>query len=76
MTVIKAGLCEYCPALRYVYIPDSIHFIEGSAFANCGSLKEIGYGGTIQQWEEIDKAINWRANTPTPNVICTDGITV
>ena len=42
-----------CTSLASVTIPDSVKGIGGYAFF-CESLKEVKYGGTEEQWKQID----------------------
>ena len=42
-----------------VTIPISVKSIGEFAFAYCGSLENIYYEGTIEQWNAIDKSKNW-----------------
>lgn len=43
------------------------------AFRNCSSLTSILYGGTVAEWETIEKGTRWDENTGKYSVTCTDG---
>ena len=43
-----------CTSLESVTIPASVESIEGYAFSDCTSLAEVNYGGTAEQWKQID----------------------
>ena len=43
-----------CTSLESVTIPVSVTSIGESAFYQCDSLKEVNYGGTAEQWKQID----------------------
>ena len=44
---------EGCSLLADVTIPESVMYILDGAFDGCMSLKEIQFGGTMAQWQEI-----------------------
>lgn len=48
----------YCTSLKCVEIPDSISHINEGTFYNCSSLADVYYGGTNEQWENIDISDN------------------
>lgn len=76
--VIPNGVQEIgahaCDNLRIwkVTIPASVTSIETLAFAMT-NLSTIVYGGTIEQWNSIEKAQDW-ATGCTYKVQCTDGL--
>ena len=37
--------------------------IGDNAFSGCTGLKEILFGGTVSEWESIEKGIGWDNNT-------------
>ena len=45
---------QNCIKLAEVTIPDSVKGIGNGAFWNCTSLTEVKYGGTAEQWKQID----------------------
>ena len=65
---------EDCKSLASVTLPSGLEGIGGEAFCRCGNLKEIAYGGTMAQWGNVGKGLNWRYKThPDAVVHCTDG---
>ena len=52
VTEIGGYAFEDCTSITTVIIPDSVTSIRVS-FAGCTSLKEVYYGGTAQQWNDI-----------------------
>lgn len=62
-----------CEKLEYVYIPSSTVMIEGYVFAYT-TIKQINYGGTIDQWEKINKSEYWNCDSSVEKIICSDGI--
>ncbi len=43
------------------------------AFYGCGSLTNIKFNGTKEQWNAIIKSDDWNYNTGNYTVTCTDG---
>ena len=63
-----------CSSLTSITIPDSVTSIGWAAFSGCSGLTSITFNGTIVQWNDISKGINWKLNVPSAcNVVCTDG---
>ena len=63
-----------CSSLASISIPDSVTSIEDSALKKCTSLASITYKGTMKQWGEIDKQVDWNLEAKADAVIhCTDG---
>lgn len=59
--------------MRRVIIPTSVISICDSVFQYCESLETIEYEGTVEQWNAIQKAENWKYNAPATQVVCIDG---
>ncbi|MBP5308213.1 MAG: hypothetical protein J6Z34_03650 [Clostridia bacterium] len=47
--------------------------IGDNAFSGCTGLKEILFGGTVSEWESIEKGIGWDNNTGDYKVYCLNG---
>ncbi len=73
VSIIDSGAFSYCSNLEEVTIPSSVLIVKSSAFAASSSLATIVYSGTKEQWETIQKEIDWAANILATKVICTDG---
>ena len=54
VTSIERYAFSSCTSLASVTIPASVTSIGNGAFYNCTSLKEVKYGGTAEQWKQID----------------------
>ena len=64
-----------CSSLRTLYISTNITSIGPFAF-NSSGLTYVSYSGTIEQWNAVDKGVNWSANTGSNvYVYCSDGNT-
>ena len=70
---IGYGAFFYCGKLTEVLIPRSVTAVEGEAFRGCESLRMIRYGGTTEQWSEIEFGENWDSETGDYTVYCTNG---
>lgn len=57
-SVTTIAYCTFfgCSSLSSITIPDSVTKIENSAFYNCYNLTDVYYSGTIEQWNNINKA--------------------
>ena len=73
--VTKIGIMEFhdYKSLISVTIPCSVTSIGRGAFYNCNSLICINFEGTKEQWNAIEKAEYWNANTDDYIINCTDG---
>lgn len=71
--IIGESAFESCLSLTEVYIPASVTEIKYTAFKDCPALETINFGGTVEQWWNIDKGVNWDEYTDFYTVICTNG---
>lgn len=67
---IKEKAFEGCTNLANVTIPASVTSIECDAFYECKSLKSVTYGGTKEQWEQIN---NKYTGISSVVIHCADG---
>ena len=75
---ISSYAFAYCDALTSITIPSSEMSIGTYAFSNCIALNEVNYLGTIDQWVEIDFAVNDCSSNPLyyANNLYIDGVLV
>lgn len=74
VTSIGDGAFVECTSLESITIPNSVTSIGKNAFYGCSSLASITYKGTMKQWGEIDKPVDWNLKAKADAVIhCTDG---
>ncbi len=59
-----------CKNMTSIAIPSSITNIGAKAFEYCGTLEDIYYSGTREEWERIKKGDRWELYTPRYTVSC------
>lgn len=69
VTFIGRSAFQGCTSLTSVNIPDSVTSIGNSAFYGCSSLTSINYTGTLEQWNNIFKDVQWNTLCPSDMVI-------
>ena len=62
-----------CGALGAVSIPSSVERIGESAFSGCENVSELSFGGTVAEWNWIEKGANWNAGVSAAHVMCSNG---
>ena len=74
VTSIGYGVFSGCSSLASITIPNGVTRIGYGAFYGCSSLASITYKGTMKQWGEIDKPVDWNLKAKADAVIhCKDG---
>ena len=73
ITEIGTSAFNGCTGLISISIPKSVISIESQALFKCNNLLDITFDGTIYQWENIEKGIDWNSRTGDYTVHCTDG---
>ncbi|MGM9631563.1 MAG: leucine-rich repeat domain-containing protein [Eubacteriales bacterium] len=63
----------YCKNLTSVTIGNEVTSIGDCAFADCGELVDIQFGGTKAEWNAISKVSSWDYFTGNYTIHCTDG---
>ncbi len=59
-------------SLTTVSIPNTIKKFGKAMFAGCSNLTRILYGGTVEEWNAIEKGDNWKYGLKDITVYCTD----
>lgn len=62
-----------CTSLASITIPDGVTKLSPYTFQGCTALASITFGGTMEQWNAIEKDSNWNNNVPATKVVCSDG---
>ena len=64
ITTIGRNTFEYCDKLSSITIPVSVTVIAPGAFGKCNSITDVYYGGTEEQWNNIDIYLHdtWSGN--------------
>ena len=73
VTKIGWGAFKGCESLSSVVIPAGVTEIGERAFLDCKSLSSVEFGGTLAQWEAIERGDDWNEDVPAKTVKCTDG---
>ena len=73
VTTIGWRAFQDCKALASVVIPESVTTIGWYAFFHCKSLASVEFGGTVAQWEAVEKGSGWHDGVPAKSVKCSDG---
>ncbi len=66
-----AFLC--CSELEWISIPASVTYLGERCLGVCEALTDIYYGGTMAQWEAIEKVADWDLGSDEYTIHCTDG---
>lgn len=72
LTNIAAYMFTKCKQLRTVTIGAKCQVIHTSAFESCDSLNTVHFGGSIQQWKQVDIR-DWNAPIYLCVIKCRDG---
>ena len=64
---------SYRPNIKSVTIGNGVTSIGESAFYNCVGLTSVTFEGTVDEWNVIDKGMNWNSNCQFTEVVCSYG---
>lgn len=70
---IQNSAFRYCTGLTEITLPRSVISIGESAFSHCTALTKIYFGGTMEDWDDIEFGEHWNVYMPEYTVYCTDG---
>ena len=73
VTSIEGRTFSFTETLKFTAIPSSVTEIGGTAFEECTFLTEIAFGGTVAQWNAVEKGKSWCKGIGAKSVQCTDG---
>ena len=73
VTEISKCAFSWCKSLSSVFIPTSVKKIGRCTFIYSTALKEVRFGGTVAQWEAVEKGEEWNDYIPAKCVKCADG---
>ena len=73
---IEYSAFSECENLAEITLPAGIESLGEFIFSACSKLASVNYGGTLEEWEAVEKHADWcwGANFGSGlNVICSDG---
>ena len=72
LTIGNQGVFRSCISLTDVYLPKRLIKLDSGAFDSDTELRIIHFGGTRQEWENVNKVSSWKPPR-LEQVICADG---
>ena len=72
-TTFPSSIFDECDALENIYMPNTVQVIEERAFIGPNNIKNIYYGGTIEEWKKIEIEHNAMWDNTEIIVHCSDG---
>ena len=73
VTSIEGRTFSFTETLKFTAIPSTVTEIGGDAFYKCTFLSEIAFGGTVAQWNAVEKGADWCKGVGAKCVKCADG---
>lgn len=73
ISMININEFALCSNLVSIRIPSSVTNIMNTAFNQCPNLSDIYYDGTLEQWDLVEKSMDWVDVAWTFKVHCSDG---
>lgn len=73
VTQITNRAFSLCRNLKSVYIGKNVTYIGSLVFEGCMELSSIDFGGTVAEWEAMEKSFDWKEQSGIVEVRCTDG---
>ncbi len=71
---VKDGKLLYCASrASEIAIPEAVTVIGENAFFACNSLTSVEFAGTKEEWNKIEKDVNWNKRIAIKSVKCSDG---
>lgn len=70
ITSIGMGTFSGCTGLKSVTLPEGLTSIGVYALGGCTKLETIYFEGTTEQWEAIQKGLDWDTDTGAYQIIC------
>ncbi len=75
ITLLGDSVFSGCENLKRITLPRTLTSVGKYLFVNCACLGEIRFGGSVREWEEVEKDPEWDVylrNEPY-SIICSDG---
>lgn len=75
LVFIGARAFQNCNQLTSITLPGGVTSIGERAFQGCDVITELNFDGTVEQWNAINFAYNWKDGSNIRKIICSDGTT-
>jgi len=74
LKTISSSAFANCINLKTLRLPATLSYIGEKAFSRCKILGYIEFGGTMDEWERIEKSSAWDSGSVIKEIYCLDGV--
>jgi len=74
VTSVEMFAFDGCSNLQQLYVPAGVTNLDSSCIYGCDSLTRIDYGGTMEQWQAMQRNVYSPIDTTYITVFCRDGV--
>lgn len=73
VTETKTNALSGCTSLEKVTLPKGLTKIGARTFFECSNLTAVDFGGTKEEWNNIEKGTEWMNDSAIKTIRCADG---